>query len=189
MKYLLLALIAFSPLFPLTAMSDLDIEADVEIEVCSAVKQSTITIFNNSGGVYTNPLFTIELPTGIEYLDGSISELTNSNVLESNVTNNSALEFSADDLSAGDSIKFVLSYSAGIGAIDYQQNGGVFRNAVLFQCDEDSILVESNSYNILYPVMSVLGVSPTSQTFVSGSAITGQLMLLMVVMVKHLHCT
>ena len=57
-------------------------------------------------------------------------------------------------------------------AIAYQDGGGVFRNNFTFQCDEATLSEESDSYNILYPVMSIIAVSPTSQTFISGTSIT-----------------
>ena len=41
-----------------------------------------------------------------------------------------------------------------------------------FQCDEITLSEESDSYNILYPVVSIIAVSPTSQTFISDTSIT-----------------
>ena len=58
------------------AESELSISVSSEIKVCGSSKQSTITIINNSGATYTNPIFNIGLPTGIYYDSGSLAEST-----------------------------------------------------------------------------------------------------------------
>jgi len=152
--------------------SDLTISVDPEIEVCNGIKQSTLTLINNSGLTYTNLIFNIGLPSGIIYELGSLDEITTYNVSELDISDNSELLFTSNDLIDGDSIKFIIYYSANMDAISFQNSGGVFRNDIIFISDEEYLNEESDGYNILYPVMSILSVSPTSQTFVSGSSIT-----------------
>ena len=154
------------------AQSELTITVNDEIKICGTSKISTITIVNASGVTYSNVLFNIALPAGIYYQSGRINESTSYNVTENNISNNAALTFNANDLVTGDSIKFDIYFTAKMDAITFQDGGGVFRNNITFYSDQDTLTEESDSYNILYPVMSILSVSPTSQTFISGSSTT-----------------
>ncbi len=169
--YTFLVYVLFTSVNTFASTVDLYISIDSEIEVCSSTKQSTITLINNSDESYTNPVFNIELPSGIVYETGSLNELTAYNVSELDVSDNSELIFTSTNLSAGDSIKFTIFFTANMDAITYQNNGNVFRNTITFLSDEDSLSEQSDAYNILYPVMSILSVSPTSQTFVSGTSV------------------
>ncbi|MEM9022958.1 MAG: hypothetical protein AAGB22_04405, partial [Bacteroidota bacterium] len=57
-----------------------------------------------------------------------------------------------------------------MAAIAEQDAGVVFRNRVTVNSNETQEIEDGPSYNILYPVFTILGVSPTSQTIVSGAS-------------------
>jgi len=115
--YTFLVYVFFTSTNVFAGTSDLTISVDAEIEVCSGTKQSTLTLINNSGLSYTNIIFNIELPSGIIYEAGSLDETTTYNVSELDISDNSELLFTSNDLLDGDSIKFTIYYSANMDAI------------------------------------------------------------------------
>ncbi len=143
-----------------------------EITVCDDAEVFQVTIKNVSLSSLNAPLIQITLPTGIKYVLGSVSESTNSNVSQSNTSDLGAPVFSANNLNAGDSIKFEIEIEAGIPTIVYQQQGNVFRNLVNLTYTGGSENHTSNAYNVLYAALSILSVSPTSQTAVTGDSVT-----------------
>ena len=146
----------------------LNISASAELMVCDDPGLMTMTINNNSGNNIANPDIEIALPQGIDYQIGSISNITNHNVTAVNTSNNSQLSFSANQLNHGDSIVFSINYVANQSAITHQNNGNIFRNQLKLIYNGNNTTKQSNSYNILYPALSILQASPTSQTILSG---------------------
>lgn len=141
-----------------------------EIEVCGASGLMTIRIANATGGTMTGTALEIGLPPGIAYVSGSLTETTSQNLQEQNVSQNTSLLFSANDLPLNDSLVFSIGYTAAVPAVTFQGNGGIFRNTVSVSYNGGSSDHESESYNVLYPAFSILAVTPNVQTIVSGTS-------------------
>ena len=162
--------------FPAEVLAQLYVEsnADAEIEVCRGPSNMEVLVMNPSGGGLAIDSIRISFPQGIEYLVGSITSLNGSTVTELDVSNVGFVLFSGASVPAQDSLKFQVSYSAKMPAIDYQDLGNIFKNSttVHFNNSTDQETSLSNSYNILYPVLSITNLSPTTQTFTSGLSTT-----------------
>ncbi len=143
-----------------------------EIIVCGDSENFQIKLKNDSSSTLSGISFTVQLPTGIAYVQGSVSEQSNYNVQEQNVSNNNALVFSANSLLGSDSIVFDIVTIANISAIAYQQAGNVFRNDVSVSYSSNQISHQSNAYNVLYAALSIINVSPTSQSVITGAAVS-----------------
>lgn len=142
-----------------------------ELTVCGESETFQIKLKNDSTVALSGITVNIQLPVGINYIQGSVNELTNYNVQEQNVANSSALVFSANNLPAGDSIVFTIESSAAVAAIAYQQQSNVFRNEVSVNYASGQINHTSNAYNVLYAALSILNVSPISQTAITGDTV------------------
>ena len=142
-----------------------------EITVCGQSENFQVKLKNDSSSALSGVSITVQLPTGIAYVQSSLTELTNYNVQEQSV-GGSTLVFSANNLAAADSIVFNLATTANILAIAYQQQGNVFRNDVSLSAASGQVLHSSNAYNVLYAALSIISVSPTSQTVITGDAVT-----------------
>jgi hypothetical protein len=144
-----------------------------EIEVCYDNELFEIVLYNDSNTALTNISIEINLPTGIEYVANSLLESTSYNVQELNVSQmNGVLTIVTADLPAGDSIRFSIELTAKQAAIAFQDGGGIFRNSTTISYDGGSVIDESDSYNILYPALSILSVSPNASTILSGNQAT-----------------
>ena len=144
-----------------------------EVTVCGAAEVYQVRLDNPSNGsTISGVSFTVTLPQGMEYVSGSLTESTNSNVAEQNVSNLNAVVFSASNLAAGDSIVFDIQIEANTQAIIYQQQGNVFRNSIQLSHSAGQVSHTSNAYNVLYAALSIINVSPTSQTVISGNTTT-----------------
>jgi len=143
-----------------------------EITVCGQAENFQIKLKNDSSSALSGLSITVQLPTGITYVQGSVTELSSYNVQEQSVNNNNALVFSANNLSAGDSIVFNISTQANIATINHQQQGNVFRNDVSVNFLSGQLSHTSNAYNVLYAALSILNVSPSSQTAITGDTVT-----------------
>lgn len=154
--------------------SSVDVSTTVtnEIEVCHGSEIFEVVIKNDSTNTLTNVAIQIALPTGIEYALGSLNESTSHNVQEQIVSQSSSLLFTADNLPAGDSILFTISFNALQPAIAFQDGGGIFRNTTTVSYAGGAATDESDSYNILYPALSILSVSPNATTILSGNTVT-----------------
>ena len=175
-KYLpmknLLLLISLS-LSVLTASSQYNINSVVEPEilVCGDSEIFTAKILNDGSNAATGITVQVDLPTGILYDLGSFSEITTNGGQAFNVSNTSSPVFSFNDLPAGDSIEFEISISAFTPAIAYQSSN-VFRNTVTFNHSGGNESHLSDAYNILFPALNILSVTPSSQSAVSGDTVT-----------------
>lgn len=146
--------------------------ATPEITVCGQSENFQIKLKNDSSSALSGVSITVQLPPGIAYVQGSVSELSSYNVQEQNVANNSALVFSANNLAAADSIVFNIATTANVSAIAFQQAGNVFRNDVSLNSASGQLVHTSNAYNVLYAALSIINVSPTSQSVITGDAVT-----------------
>lgn len=173
MKYLLLISVLIIAQCSISQQQAFEIESSVapEINVCDNAQSFSVNIKNATNAITTNPEITIVLPPGIEYTPNSLAEVTNNNLVAVDVSSSQNLRFSCNPLNVGDSTLFSFSYTAETAAISFQDQGEIFRNEI--QVNSDTAF--SESYNILYPVLSVLSVNPSNQTFLSGASITRQI--------------
>ncbi|MCH2214880.1 MAG: FG-GAP-like repeat-containing protein [Flavobacteriales bacterium] len=146
--------------------------ASHELTVCGSSGQFEVLINNNSGISQNSPEVSISLPPGIEYQPSSLNELTSHSMSELDVSNPSELQFSSGIIANGDSLKFSVSLVAQDASVDYQNSGGVFRNSVVFDANGSQTNHESDSYNILYPALTILSISPNVDNIMSGSSTT-----------------
>ena len=108
------------------------------------------------------------LPTGIAYIPGSLSELTQFNVQEQNTNNTHQPVFVSNDIPSGDSLKFSISVYATVSAVDHLLQGNTFRNNVSISYEGGSMNHSSTAYNLLYAALNIISVDPTSQALNSG---------------------
>ncbi len=143
-----------------------------ELEVCQSSVPFELSIINNTGSVLSNPTYEIQLPTGIIYEDGSLIEVTDHGLVAYDVDLSSELQFISSDIPIGDSVRFQIRFFAKMDAVAFQESGGIFRNNIVVVHDDGMESDLSSSYNILYPSLNVLDLSPTSQTVLSGDTTT-----------------
>ncbi|PWH87018.1 FG-GAP-like repeat-containing protein [Brumimicrobium oceani] len=143
-----------------------------ELEVCGPEDTLTLTITNNSTSVLNNPEFILSLPEGFTYSSGSLNELSNQGLYGFDLNSSLNLVLKSNNIPEGDSLQFQLAYSVDNSAINFQNNGGVFRHSLTINHSGGVETSESKSFNILYPALSILSVSPTSQGIISGSSTT-----------------
>ena len=172
---LLFTTLCLSIYFPLTAISSgivINTTVSPELEVCGSSETFEILITNNSASTLQNPTVKVQLPTGIEYVDGSLNKSTIRNLQEQNILQDTALYFSSNNIPSGDSIKFTINIVAKTESVTYQNLGNLFRNNTTLTHDAGSETDESDSYNILYPALTILSVSPNSGSILSGNSTT-----------------
>ncbi|RFC55549.1 FG-GAP-like repeat-containing protein [Brumimicrobium aurantiacum] len=172
MKTFLLNLFLLFTSFLFAQSVDISFEHQSEIEVCGAPDTLTISIINNSSNALSSPEFILSLPEGVNYLSGSIEEFTNHGLYGYDLSSNANLIFKSNNIPDGDSVQFQLSYSVDNSALIFQNNGGVFRHNLTVNHTNGVEIEQSNSFNILYPALSILNVTPTSQSIISGSSTT-----------------
>lgn len=119
--------------------------------------------------------FTLELPTGITYEPSSLIDLSICNIQEQDISNLNSVIFSSDNFPNDSTLRFSVSISADMNAISNQQSGSVFRNKLTLNYTGGSKSKQSNAYNLYYPVLSILSVSPTSKTLISGESFTREI--------------
>ncbi|MCT4582895.1 MAG: FG-GAP-like repeat-containing protein [Flavobacteriales bacterium] len=163
--YTLLLLLSY-----LVTQAQFNLTPESELTVCQSSSVFQVKYINDGAASLTGVNLKIKLPQGIAYVASSVVEQTSLNVQEFNVTSDTALIFSVNDINVGDSVQFSIAYTANQDAIAFQNSGGIFRNGIDLFCNEDTLSTQSDSYNILYPVLSILSVTPKNQTIVSGTS-------------------
>ena len=144
----------------------------VGVNVCDQSEMVDFEIINNSVTSLDALSFTIELPTGITYQPTSLIDLSIYNIQEQNISNLNTIILSSNNLPQDSTLRFSISISADMNAITNQQSGSVFRNKLTLNHTGGSQFKQSNAYNLYYPVLSILSVSPTSKTLISGESFT-----------------
>ena len=142
------------------------------VNVCDASQQVGIEILNIDTATLTNNSISIVLPSGIEYVPSSLSEQSSYNIVETNISNLSAITLTSDELPVSQTLQFTINIEANMDAITHQNNGNVFRNDITLSYDGGSTNSLSNAYNLYYPVLSILNISPTSKNLNSGDSFT-----------------
>jgi len=145
------------------------------LNVCDASQQVDIQIININTEALVNNSIAIVLPTGIEYVPSSLSDQSSFSIVEQNITNLSSIVLSANDLPIGESMQFTINVTANMDAITFQNAGNVFRNNVTLTYDGGSTNSLSNAYNLYYPVLSIIDISPTTKNLNSGDSFTREI--------------
>ncbi len=140
-----------------------------EITVNGSSGNYEFSITNNSNQTQNNILIDIDVPTGIEYIAASIGSVNGYAITESN---SAAIQFNLQTLEADSTAIFNLDLSAACSAIDFQLEGGIFRNTIKASYTGYNTSHQSNPYNILYAALSILDVSPKNVSLVSGQTVT-----------------
>ncbi|WP_107038734.1 FG-GAP-like repeat-containing protein [Brumimicrobium mesophilum] len=169
----LFVLLSLITSFVLTAQSiDITFENTPEIEVCGDIDTVTISISNGTANNLISPEYVLALPDGIVYSSPTLSEISNFGLYAYDVSNSSQLIFKSNDLQPGDTLIFKLGYQATNEAVTFQNNGGIFRHELTVNYTGGSESINSSSFNILAPALSILNVSPTNQSIISGASTT-----------------
>ncbi|MEM6802129.1 MAG: FG-GAP-like repeat-containing protein [Bacteroidota bacterium] len=139
-----------------------------EFHLC--VDQATMNVeyINTSGFALTDQEISVELPTGVNYIPGSIADSTIYEITEEDISDLSNPVFSLNDLPDGELLNFALSYEANSQAMAFIRQGNTPSNTVRLTTNEGVAESSSEPYNILYPSISILNLNPTNQTVVSG---------------------
>ena len=145
------------------------------VNVCDQSEIVDFEVINNTGATLEALSFTLELPTGINYEPSSLIDLSIYNIQEQDISNLNSIVLSSDDFSKDSTLRFSLSIKADMNAITNQQSGSVFRNKLTLNYTGGSKFKQSNAYNLYYPVLSILSVSPTSKTLISGESFTREI--------------
>jgi len=145
------------------------------VNVCDQSEIVDFEVLNKSGSSLNALSFTLELPTGITYEPSSLIDLSIYNIQEQDISNLNAVVFSSNNFHNDSTLRFSVSISAGMNAINNQQSGTVFRNNLTLNYTGGNKSKQSNAYNIYYPVLSILSISPTSKTLISGESFTREI--------------
>ena len=167
MSKLFLFCLSLCPLFNSFGQISISTEVFPEINVCDNAQLFTIKIKNESASSSNNPSVTYELPIGINYVSGSISNIIGT-AMEFDISDLTAPIFSSSAIAPNDSIYFQVSLTANTLAIAQQQLGVVFKNNVDYQDDQGQTSSLTSPYNILYPALNITSVSPNAITSFSG---------------------
>lgn len=145
------------------------------VNVCDRSEIVDFEVINNTGASLNELSFTLELPTGITYEPNSLIDLSIYNIQEQNISNLNSIKLSSNSFSKDSTLRFSLSINADMNAISNQQSGTVFRNKLTINYTGGTKSKQSNAYNLYYPVLSILSITPTSKTLISGEFFTREI--------------
>ncbi|MDA7502011.1 FG-GAP-like repeat-containing protein [Chitinophagales bacterium] len=143
-----------------------------EIEVCVGADELNITVINTTEADLEDPFYTLSLPPGIIYSPFSFQELSTNEMIAIDLSSSESLTFESNNLAVGDSLQFSLSYTIDNAAVNYQESGGIFRHELRIDHTSDSKTFQGNSFNILAPALSIINITPTGQSIISGTSTT-----------------
>ncbi len=142
------------------------------LTVCGSEDIFVVEFINTADSTLENVEILVELPDGIEYVPSSLSDSSIFNVVESNISDLAAVLFSADDIPSGASITFSFDAIANFNAYTNQLNGNIFSNTVTVNYTGNSESDVTDSYNILYPALSITLVDPMAASVFVGESFT-----------------
>jgi len=152
---------------------DFNNSVPTDLIVCENSETFSVEFFNISGGALANPEILISLPSGVDFVTGSISESSTFNVQEADVTDLSAVILSANHLSTGGTISFTFEAVANFEAYNGQSNGNIFANQITVSFDGGISETDlTDAYNILYPSLSITEVNPIVTNAFVGETFT-----------------
>ena len=137
-----------------------------EITVNGSSGTYEIFITNTSDSVINDMSIDVNIPSGINYNTGSLSNNSGHNIAEENTSN---LTFNLPTLGVDEEASFSINLNASCSAINYQEGGGVFRNTIDLDLGATSLNHTSNPYNILYAALSIISINPKNTTITSGT--------------------
>ncbi|MEM6264251.1 MAG: FG-GAP-like repeat-containing protein [Bacteroidota bacterium] len=149
---------------------DLQSNVTLEYHACGDPEDFSVVLMNLDSLPVNGINIQVDLPPGIEYVTGSISETSSLNVQESDTSNLRSIAFTSDDLLAGEMLEFTIKTRALCGAIAYMQGGNLLENTVTLTHDDGSETHTSNSYNVKSAALTILSVTETSHTGYVGTS-------------------
>ena len=143
-----------------------------EITACEESKNFTITFTNETTETLTDVTLNLQLPSGIHYEIGSLASVIGGTVQELSINNLEQVSFTISNLTGNGTISFDLRLSAHFDAYQFHTSGGIFRNTVTVNYSGGSESIVTDSYNILYPALTITNVEPLSITAFVGQTFT-----------------
>lgn len=168
--FLLLFLLMLFSFFQGQAQITFNSSVPTNVHVCGDAEAFTVEFTNDSGATISGVQVSVALPTGMSY-GGSFSESTSFNVTAVS-TGGSTLIFSADDVADGETVSFDIDLLAGFAAKAAFAGGTLFNNEITVSYLGGSEDDTTDPYNVLYPALSVVTVSPNSQSVFVGQTYT-----------------
>lgn len=156
------------------ALADVFITSTVtqEIEVCSDEGRMELEYLNTAGFALTNQEVSVEFPSGVYYVEGSLIDSSGYEVVEEDLSDLSNPVFSMNDLPDGEVLPFSIGFKANPAAMAYILQGNTPSNKIRIASNEGSTEDVSGPYNVLYPSLSIVNLNPSSQSIVSGDTST-----------------
>jgi uncharacterized repeat protein (TIGR01451 family) len=133
--------------------------APAEITVCSEAKSFGVSFKNTSGAALAGISVELTFPTGLSYILGSVS---GGSATESSVSNLSKVTFAVPSVANGATVNFAVQARATYGALASAQTGTVFKNTVKVSWTGGTKSGTSNTYNVLYPSLSITSAADAS---------------------------
>lgn len=131
---------------------DFNNSVPIDLMVCENNEIFTVEFSNISGGNLANPEILINLPNGVTFVAGSISESSAFNVQEADLTDLAAVLLTSNDLSSGGTITFNFQVKATVEAFNGQTNGNTIANQITVSFDDGTSETDiTDTYNILDP--------------------------------------
>ncbi len=144
------------------------------ISVCLGTENFDISLTNNSGDTLENLTIRVQLPSGVDYSVGSLTNVTGGSVSEQNVSNTEDITFSASDLLDGATLSFRIAADADMDTYNFVIGGGVLRNTLTATYTGGADTTQTNSYNLYYPALSITTVNSLSASVYAGQTFTRQ---------------
>ncbi len=129
-----------------------------DLYVCGPAKTFTVTLTNSSAGLVDDPRLTIKLPSGIEYVPGSVVNAT-----EFDISDLDSFLVDLADISAGSSITIAFQAIAKCPALTLIQNDIDIENQYRVDYVGNYDVFTTTPYDVGNP--SLVFVSITNQTF------------------------
>ena len=170
-SYLTLVVFLFALFTSTTGFSQLTVSSSMTSEITVNGNSGSYEVFitNTSDSILNDMSIDVDIPSGIHYNTGSLSNNSGHNITE---VDNSNLIFNLPILGIDEEASFSINLNAVCTAINYQEDGGVFRNTLDLSLGATSINHTSNPYNILYAALSIISINPKNITITSGTQTT-----------------
>ena len=144
------------------------------ISVCLGTENFDISLTNNTGNTLTDLTIRVQLPTGIDYSVGSLTNVSGGSVSEQSVSNTEDITFSASNVQIGATLSFRISADADMDAYNYVIAGGILRNTITATYSGGADTTQTESYSLYYPALSITTVDALSESVYAGQTFTRQ---------------
>ncbi|MCI5055464.1 MAG: FG-GAP-like repeat-containing protein [Flavobacteriales bacterium] len=172
MKKLITSYLLFILGIAINAQSvDITLTPDQNLDLFGAQSNMAVQLENEGAVNYSNMTLELELPTGVSYSFLTGNDAGRISMLNAN---NGIITFSVSgNLNTAESLNFIISYTADCNAMSAVQSGAVLRNKIAFLSNNQEVEAKtSSSYNLLYPALTIISVSPNQKTIQSGETFT-----------------